>query len=90
MIMNRFITYDPLVGVYLSPCPPPGAVIGDIDDVLYLVAITGRSCWSCSLAGAREALLDGAYLASVQQGVDDDEWQSAIEQIYSVVTERGE
>ena len=89
--MDRFITYDPLCGVYLSPCPPPGAVIGDIDDVLYLVAIAGRSCWSCSLAGAREALLDGKYLASVQGSVNDDDWQSAVEQVYSVVTDkRGE
>ena len=80
-----FINYDPLCGMSVTNTPLCGAIIADLDDVLFAVANGSHSAWSCTLDGAKNALLDGAYLASVQGTILDDDWQYAVETVYQAI-----
>lgn len=75
-----FINYSRDNGVTISTFRNASAYAGDLSDVLEAVAKDGAAV-CCDLDGAKDALRDGAYLASVKAD------QDAVEAVYNAIVE---
>lgn len=78
-----FINYNPQSGVSLKTSRDPSAVAGNLGDLVKAV-VAGDEAVCCDAEGAKDALEDSEFLASI--GIaDEDSLQSAVEEIHAAL-----
>lgn len=80
-----FINYNPQTGVSVSTSRNPSATSGDLSDLVKAVVSSDESI-CCDADGAKDALEDGAFLASLNVA-DEEALQSAVEEIHAALSE---
>ena len=80
-----FINYNPKSGVSVSTSRNPSATSGELSDLVSAVISADESI-CCNAEGAKDALEDGAFLATLNID-DEDAIQAAVEEIHAALAE---
>ena len=78
-----FINFNIQSGVSLKTSRDPSALVGELSDLVKAV-VAGDEAVCCDAEGAKDALEDGAFLASLCIA-DEDALQSAVEEIHAAL-----